>query len=167
MPNLKEDVCFDCGAKCCQSVILVINKDEPASKPFLEKFEDDKIPKGHNLWDDDDTRINNWRYDSNGEPCMFFNDQTKKCSIENEKPVICKLYPLKWKHQHSLFISLVCPLTHYIPLKTIVSWAEPFKEIIADINLYNDFDQNDTEKCIGIRRLENRFDIGVYNNDSS
>ena len=162
--NVNKQVCYDCGAKCCQSVRIPINKDEKAAKIFLEKYYDDDIPEGHNMWDDDDNRANNWQYNSNEEPCMFLNQKKRSCSIEKQKPVICRTYPLKWKHQFSYFISLRCPLTHYIPLKEIVSWAKPFKKIIADINLYNDFDQNDTEKYLGIRRLESRFDLGIYKN---
>ncbi len=157
----KKQVCYDCGAGCCQSVKMAINKDEPAGAIFLEKYQDDDLPKGHDLWNSVE-RNNNWFYSSNGKPCMFFNQENNECSIEDEKPVICKLYPLKWKHQHSLFISLACSLAHHIPLKDIVSWAEPYKDIIADIELYNDFDQNDTEKFIGIRRLETRFGLDVY-----
>lgn len=162
--TVNKQVCYDCGAKCCQSVILPINKEEPAAEIFLDKYAEDELPEGHQMWDDEDTRENNWRYESNREPCMFLDQEKLICLIENKKPVICKTYPLKWKNAFNYFISLRCPLTHHIPLKEIFSWAKPFHRIIADINLYNDFDQNDTEKFIGIRRLENRFDLGIYEN---
>ncbi|MEE9215716.1 MAG: YkgJ family cysteine cluster protein [Thermodesulfobacteriota bacterium] len=155
-----EKVCYDCGGQCCRSVRIAINKKEPAGEIFLEKYYAGELPEGHELTDSVE-REGNWIYDSNEEPCMFFDEETIMCTIQEKKPVICATFPVKWKHQHSLFVSLTCPLTHNVPLVDLVKSANKFKGIIAKIELYN-FDQNNAEKYLSIRKLEHDYDLGVY-----
>lgn len=151
-----NDTCKKCEAGCCKKVVIPILKTEPAADYFGKRFEDDSLPDGHRLGDDT-RRPGCFIYDSNNKPCMFLDEETFACLIQDDKPIICKTFPLKWKHQHSFFIDLRCSLSHITPIKTLIDWGNQYKTEIAEL-IYYDFDQNDKEQYLNLRALRSRFD---------
>ena len=61
----------------------------------------------------------------------MFLDKNNVCTIYNQRPAICRLYPLLWKRDSSgkneIFIDVSCPLVYEIPLKEIISWSKDQK----------------------------------------
>lgn len=155
--------CYDSRGGCCSSVVIPINKNEPAAALFLEKFKEDSLPEDHKLWDDEnnfDDMRNSWIYNSNKESCMFLDQENGSCKIHDNKPVICKTYPLKWRNQHTFLISMGCPLSHSIPIKDIVAWGEENKVIITDMPYYYGFDSNDKQKTFfNVRNAIYEFEL--------
>lgn len=163
-PN-HSNICFKCykaGNSCCDSVKLGILYDEPAYKHFIKAETDKLFPKGHNLrqrydgkdrndkdtWDEDAVL-----YDSNREFCHFFDKETAKCGIYDDRPMICKVFPNVWQNQETIFISLTCPISHTIPLKDIKDWTEPYKDQIAKISYYNGSVIRNEAQYINLRKL--------------
>lgn len=147
--NNHHDICFKCyknGYNCCKDVAIGILYDEPAYDHFIKMYEEKSMPKGHefnqrlngkdrkgkDIWDED-VAI----YESNNGFCMFFDKDTGKCTIYDNRPMICKVFPNVWQNQHTIFIALSCPLSHVIPLKVISDMTKPYKEEIAKIPYYN------------------------------
>lgn len=130
------ETCAKCRG-CCSSVKIAIKKDSEAGKLFLEKFENDKLPEGHELSDDENNRPGNWFYNSNKEECMFLESETYACTINDTKPVMCSTYPLKWSNQHNYYIDL-CALSFVIPLIDIFSWKDGLEDNIKNLILYTD-----------------------------
>jgi Fe-S-cluster containining protein len=127
--------CFDSGRGCCKKVRIPIHKDEKAAEIFLQVWRDEGIPE-----DDltDDVTRNSWVYDSNDKSCYFLDLETGECKIHDNKPIICKVYPLKWGKDDSTLFMIFCPLTHVIPLQEIKSWVNPYLDKIKDITKYED-----------------------------
>ena len=66
---------------------------------------------------------------------MFLEPESYTCTIQNIKPLLCKMYPLKWSNQHNYYIDL-CALSFVIPLKEIYSWKNGYEEEISDVTYY-------------------------------
>lgn len=118
----KKNVCNECinhSGGCCVGVRFNVHKNEV--KPFLEAKQSGKMPINHKLeFDKDD---NTYLYDSgDGERCIFLG-KNNQCTIYDQRPLICRLYPILWK-KDNYFVDLICPLVHVVPLREIATWPE-------------------------------------------
>lgn len=130
MQNL--NVCASCifeTGGCCVDVKLFMHEDDVVV--FLEAQEQGLIPE-HHLLVEADPRSQTWLYHSRKEPCVFLGPD-HACSIYDRRPGICSLYPLQWtfdpEEEFAVFIDLLCPLTHSVPLREIFWWAEDEKNL--------------------------------------
>ena len=116
-----KDICQKCiksNGGCCTNVKLLIHSSE--IELFRERYNTNKIPLEHDL-EIVDKEKDLYLYDSGGERCMFLNaDYT--CSIYEHRPLVCRLYPLKWQTTDNFHIDLSCPLAHLISLNEITHW---------------------------------------------
>ena len=147
------NVCQTCRG-CCNKVNIPVQKESVAGKLLLEKWQNGEMPKGHELYDNEEDRPGNWKYDSNGAPCLFLNQETYECTIHNDKPLVCRMYPLVWQNEKNYFIDL-CPLAFVVPLKDIYAWKDGNEEAIGDfryfINSYHNGEK--TRDMVPISRL--------------
>lgn len=135
--SIIKETCAKCRG-CCDSVKIPVRKESEAGKLILSKWEDkENWPKEHELIDNTEQREGYWIYESNNEPCMFLEDETYACTINDYKPLMCKLYPLKWANQHQYYID-TCSLAFVIPLKEIYSWKNGHEEEITKLIYYVD-----------------------------
>jgi len=112
--------CIELDGGCCSNVILVVHSSE--LEPFRDRFENKTAPANHLLLPDM-YNPNHFSYNSKGDRCMFLGDNTL-CTIYSQRPLICRLYPLKYTRSDDLHVHLTCPLAHLIPLHEIGKWAD-------------------------------------------
>jgi Fe-S-cluster containining protein len=153
------DACITYNGGCCVGVRLCVHKDE--LKPFHDLMKNGNLPNGHSLklWDKNDKNIN--LYSSGDHPCMFLGYKNG-CKIYDNRPLICRMYPLHWKGEDeddiSLFLDLACPLAHILPLREITSWANDKKNKEQTTKMGDlDFDGRRGE-YINITFLKKNFD---------
>ena len=123
----EKNVCNNCiisTGGCCTNPNLIIHGSEIG--PFLEAKEKHKFPDEHTfdkLQDENDLYF----YQANGNRCVFLSDHNS-CLIYSRRPTVCKLYPVVWKNgiveSFNIYIDLLCPLTHTIPLVKIHSQSQ-------------------------------------------
>lgn len=124
-------VCDNCIRKtggCCTNINLVIHETE--IKPFKDAKEKKLIPATQIL-----ERIsgngNLFLYQTNGERCVFLTS-SNTCSIYDRRPTVCSMYPIVWKktaiNPTNLFIDLLCPLTHSMPIKDLYKPSTDIKK---------------------------------------
>ena len=131
----KKNVCQSCishSGGCCVDVRFSVHMKE--AKPFIDLKNYDKLPDGHKFYmekGEKDTYI----YSSGGNRCVFLTDKNT-CGIYDQRPLICRMYPILWKPNDNYYVDLACPLTHLVPLKDISEWpSKPInKEILNQIN---------------------------------
>ena len=117
-----KDICNSCiktDGGCCTDVILNIHASEV--KPFEKQFLLSKAPKNHTL-NIDLFHPDQYIYHSAKEPCMFLG-KDNACSIYDQRPLVCRMYPLKWQNKKYFHIDLSCPLAHSIPFQEILDWT--------------------------------------------
>lgn len=151
---VKKNVCSACishSGGCCVGVRYNVHEKE--IKPFLEAQKSGKLPSGHKIVYDKTDKT--YLYDSgDGNRCMFLGERNQ-CTIYNERPLICRLYPILWK-KDNYFVDLICPLVHAITLREIATWPAKNSDSLKDmpeldfdgrsrqyINLKTLFDMND------------------------
>lgn len=111
------------------------------AEPFLTAKHDLQLPLGHRVFHNksDPDVI---EYQSNEEPCLFLDPETKFCTIYDRRPTICRTYPVQWqikRRKTSYYLDCSCPLSHRLPLHTFMSWIEglPQPELIDKIGELN------------------------------
>ena len=120
-----KSICQKCIATnggCCVDVTFSIHTSE--IDPFL-KFEIENggfLPSGHTLKPTKEEPEFH-TYDSGGKKCMFLGDDLQ-CSIYDKRPLMCRLYPILWRKPDKIYIDMLCPLTHVIPLRDIADWVK-------------------------------------------
>lgn len=123
---VKKNICSECikhSGGCCVGVRFNVHAKE--IKPFLEAQQSGLMPKSHKLTQDKDDK-DSYLYDSGSHvPCVFLG-ANNQCQIYNERPLICRLYPILWK-KDNYFVDLICPLVHVVPLRDIATWPEKSK----------------------------------------
>ena len=122
----RKDICQKCiniNGGCCTNVKLLIHGSEIDA--FRERYNTNTLPLEHEFEVVDKER-DLYLYDSGGERCMFLNADNI-CSIYEQRPLICRLYPLKWQTMENYHIDLSCPLAHLIPLNEIAHWRDEDK----------------------------------------
>ncbi len=132
--ELIKETCSKCLG-CCNSLRIPFHKESEAGRKLLQMWENEELPEGHKVYDD--SRKDFWIYNSNSEQCVFLEEKDYSCTIQDIKPVICKLFPLKWVNQHHYYID-ICSLSFVIPLKEIYSWKDAHKNIITSMYQYVD-----------------------------
>lgn len=117
-----KTVCANCIQKtggCCTSINLIIHETE--IKPFENAKKKKLLPPTHVLERISD-KSNLYSYQTNGERCIFLTS-TNTCSIYDQRPTVCNMYPIVWKktaiNPTNLFIDLLCPLAHSMPIRDI------------------------------------------------
>lgn len=101
---------------CCISVRFTISEEEIG--PFLEA-EKKGLPSGHAIeinYDGDD--MPTYDYDSGDDSCIFLGEDNL-CKIYENRPTICKTYPLNWqlhKDELSFYLDFECVLSHILPV---------------------------------------------------
>ena len=129
--------CIATNGGCCVDVTFSIHKSE--LDPFL-KFEIENggfLPSGHSLKTTKE-EPEFYTYESGEKKCMFLGEDLK-CSIYDKRPLMCRLYPILWRKPDLVYIDMLCPLTHVIPLREIAEWINsPANQ--KQILLMNDLD---------------------------
>ncbi|MEK9715955.1 MAG: YkgJ family cysteine cluster protein [Candidatus Kariarchaeum pelagius] len=94
---------------CCTSVHITIHKKE--AKEFIKIKNNNQIPSGHSFQiDEDDPNL--YTYKSGDDPCMFL-DKNQLCEIYENRPTICRTFPLMWienKQKLKYYVDTNCPL---------------------------------------------------------
>lgn len=117
---MKQNVCQACLAHsggCCVDVRFSFHDSE--AQPFVERQDQDSLPYLHKLIKESD---GSYTYDSGGDLCMFL-DEEYRCTIYDQRPLICRLYPVLWK-KGVLAVDFTCPLSHLVPLREMLKWLE-------------------------------------------
>ncbi|MFX1513448.1 MAG: YkgJ family cysteine cluster protein [Promethearchaeota archaeon] len=118
MPSICQK-CIGTTGGCCIDARFTIHISE--LEPFKRVFESDSSSiKEHKLEKYDGEEV--FLYDSQGKPCVFLSKEGE-CTIYEDRPLTCRLYPLLWK-ERSRYIDFACPLAHIIPVKEIMGWLE-------------------------------------------
>ena len=123
----KKTVCSECiniDGGCCVGVKFNVHISE-ASR-FIEVEKNGGIPSNHTFKIDEDDK-EQYVYDSDKDRCVHL-DENNACSIYEDRPLICSLYPILWKKKN-YFIDMICPLVHFIPLRDIAMWPDEPKNI--------------------------------------
>ena len=112
--------CIATNGGCCVDVTFSIHISE--LDPFL-KFETENggLPSGHSLKTTKE-EPEFYTYDSGEKKCMFLGEDLK-CSIYAKRPLMCRLYPILWRKPDIVYIDMLCPLSHVIPLHEIANWV--------------------------------------------
>ncbi|MHA2252376.1 MAG: YkgJ family cysteine cluster protein [Candidatus Kariarchaeaceae archaeon] len=122
-----KQVCTECITEtggCCTEVQLCVHIDELES--FKEKFDTKTAPKGHTL------TVHNevgdvFIYNSQEDPCMFLDQTTNQCQNYENRPLICRTYPIMWQEKGkgmNHFVDFACPLAHMVPIRELHRWAK-------------------------------------------
>ena len=145
-------MCSYCISKtggCCTGVELALLPDEIPL--FQKRFDDGTAPEGHTLeLYEEETKTFLYKAGT-GKACMYLAEDNS-CSVYDERPGICRAYPLMWVESEyegedfTYFLDMACPLTHTIPLATIANWIELplLKEKITSLGEL-DFDVKDEQ----------------------
>lgn len=144
-----KNVCHECisaSGGCCVDVRLyMLNKE---ISPFIKAKKLGDMPPGHSItkWGVDGPL---WVYDSGKGRCMFL-DENNNCISYSSRPSICRLFPVKWhytkQNEVGIYIDLLCPVAHVVPLKEIYTWAqEPRNRRYIEAVGPQDFDRKDKE----------------------
>lgn len=112
--------CIDISGGCCVGVRFNIHIDEITK--WLEKEKNGGYPLNHVFKIDKDDK-DQYIYDSQGERCVHLNENNI-CSIYEDRPLMCRMYPILWKKRENYFVDMICPLVHFIPLRDIATWPE-------------------------------------------
>ena len=124
------NTCINADGGCCKDVILNIHISE--IKPFEEQFSSGKAPENHSL-EVDLFHPDHYLYNSAKESCMFLGKE-RACTIYERRPLICRMYPLKWQNKNNFHIDLSCPLAHSVPFQEIMKWSnDPRNEVLIKI----------------------------------
>lgn len=127
-----KDTCSACRS-CCKSVQIPFKKDSEAGI-IIKKFFDKGWLEDHKLFELQ-LHPDFWVYNSNGKGCIFLHQRSYTCTIHEIKPIVCKMFPLKWDNDLKYYIAL-CPLSFVIPLKEIYEWNEGNESELIDITYY-------------------------------
>ena len=163
--NGTYNTCKDCISQtggCCVNVRLFLTEEDII--PFTEVIDKGFLPENHTfeIWSDNGLNgEKTYVYNSKREPCVFLQaDQT--CAIYDNRPGVCRLYPVLWNKDQedpfSIFIDLLCPLAHTKPLFDIYDYALDPRNIdhMRKIGPLN-FDPGDTNS-INITDKKRYFD---------
>lgn len=135
----KKNVCSECINKdggCCVGVNFNIHKSEVL--PFLEIEKNGGYSDKHTFYRDKDDK-DQYYYNSRKERCVHLNDDNI-CIIYSERPLMCRMYPILWK-KDNIYIDMICPLTHFLPLRNIAFWPNDPKNKAQLIHMEElDFD---------------------------
>ena len=119
----KKSVCSECikvSGGCCVGVRFNVHVDE--AKAFIEVEKNGGFPPNHKFILDKDDK-EQYLYESGDEKCIHL-DENNNCGIYNERPLICRMYPILWKKEENYYVDMICPLVHFIPLRDIALWPE-------------------------------------------
>lgn len=131
--SIIKETCSKCRS-CCHSVKIPFKKESVSGLLIKEKFKDEKWREGHSLYEDPD-HPDFWVYDTKGKNCLFLDLPNYKCNIQAIKPIVCKMFPLKWDNILMYYVDL-CPLSLVVPLKDIYGWREGHEFELRDVTYY-------------------------------
>jgi len=134
--KIEQSLCQKCIAHdggCCTDVEITLHRDEAAA--FL-RAKVHGLPAGHSF-EQDHAYEDLYEYNSHEKACMFLDEQ-KQCSIYDERPTICRTYPVMWakrRRRMNYFVDITCPLTGEVAVTEFLDWMEhlPHPEIIRKI----------------------------------
>lgn len=115
------DICSNqCGAECCSGIIFLGEEDIKKLKQLgYSNFTTDNNKKELMLTDE-------------SNDCIFL-DENNKCSIYENRPIDCQLFPLGFKiNSRKIHIVLIkCPLSKELPDQMIDSMSTQAKKLIS------------------------------------
>ncbi len=132
-PDIVKDTCSKCRS-CCHSVRIPFKKESVSGLLIKKKFEDDGWDNDQLLYEDPG-HPEFWVYDTSGKRCLFLDVVNYVCKIQHIKPVVCKMFPLKWDNKFMYYVDL-CPLSLAVPIKDIYGWREGHELEIKDVTYY-------------------------------
>ncbi len=133
MYNIVKETCSKCRS-CCHSVKIPFKKDSVVGKLLKDTCDNGDLGAGQSLYEEPG-HPEFWVYKSGDKGCLFLDYNTYTCTVQAIKPIVCKMFPLKWDNSLMYYIAL-CPIVFVIPLKDIYGWREGNKLEVKDVTYY-------------------------------
>ena len=100
--KLSNSVCKSCRADCCKEFEVFLSE--------YDKMRIMKINKDRDLFDGNS-------FNTKNNACPFYDDKKKKCTIHNNKPLDCRIYPYSFWFERGrieLWLDLKCDLSKHL-----------------------------------------------------
>ncbi|MGC8571260.1 YkgJ family cysteine cluster protein [Caldivirga sp.] len=102
--------CTLCGLCCINTRMELLPED-------IERIEQ----LGYRLEDfaEFDGEYGVWRLRNVNNHCVFFDEESKKCRIYENRPVGCRLYPLNYDDEYGVVVDKYCPQWSTVPVSEV------------------------------------------------